>query len=72
MRARRHTSLYLDRGVWNEFQKRVQEMGVGLNASRMVEMIMREIISEKGAFFSDLARFERSLGKLKKMMKKKR
>jgi len=38
----------------------------------MVEMIMREIISEKGAFFSDLARFERSLGKLKKMMKKKR
>ena len=72
MRARRHTSLYLDRGVWNEFQKQVKEMNVGLTGSRMVEMMLREVTAEQGSFFSDLGRFNRKLGKFKKMLEKKR
>lgn len=71
MRARQHTSLYLDQGVWKEFQRRVKEMNTGFTASRMIELMMREVTAEEGSFFSDLGRFNRRLGKIKKMIEKK-
>jgi len=72
MRARRHISLYLDHDIWDQFQQRVKEMGMGLSPSRTVELMIREVVSKKGAFFADLGRFYKAISKVKGMLEKKK